>query len=59
MRPEKFRNSDSEKTFGYLKSQEIIQSGNFSEYYICVKEYFDMPFSTLKYISQAQNEINH
>ena len=44
----------------YLTLQQIsIRSENFAEYYICIKEYFDLLFSSPKLILQAQNKQNH
>ena len=42
-----------EKILEYLKIQERLRSQNFTEYYLRVKEYFDMFFSTQKYFPQA------
>ena len=42
-----------EKILEYLKIQERLRSQNFTEYYLRVKEYFDMFFSTQTYFPQA------
>ena len=42
-----------EKILEYLKIQERLRSQNFTEYYLRVKEYFDMFFSTSRYFPQA------
>ena len=42
-----------EKILEYLKIQERLRSQNFTEYYLRVKEYFDMFFSTPRYFPQA------
>ena len=42
-----------EKILEYLKIQERLRSQNFTEYYLRVKEYFDMFFSTQRYFPQA------
>ena len=47
-----------EKTFRYLKIQKSWRSENFTDYF-CIREYFDVFFSTTKYIPQAKNKINH
>ena len=41
------------------KIQEILYYENFAEYYLCIKQYFDMFFSTPKHIPHAKSEINH
>ena len=53
------RSANLEKTLEYLQIQESVRSENFTEYYLCIQEYFDISFSTLKYIPQAQNKRNH
>ena len=43
----------------YLTLEKIsIRSEHFAEYYICIKEYFHLFFSSPKHIPQAQNKQN-
>ena len=46
--------------FIHLTLEKIfIPSENFTEYYLRIKEYFDMLFSTPKHIPQVANKKNH
>ena len=44
-----------EKFLKYLNTEKSLRSKDFTEHCICIKEYFDMFFCTLKHIPQAQN----
>ena len=48
-----------EKFLKYLNTEKSLRSKDFTEHCICIKEYFDMFFCTLKHIPQAQNSLNH
>ena len=48
-----------EKFLKYLNIQKSLRSKDFTEHCICIKQYLDMFFCTVKYIPQAQNSINH
>ena len=43
-----------EKTFEYHAIQESLRCENFAEYYLCIKQYFDMFFSTRKHLTNKK-----
>lgn len=48
-----------EKKLEYLQIQECLRSENFTDYYFCIMEYFNLFLSTSTYIPQAKNKIIH